>query len=302
MRRWLAAAGAAALAAAALGVAYAIPQEVEAPPSCPVVVAHRTGMAYAPENTVAGIATSAQIGAPSVEIDVQWSSSGFPVLMHDATVDRTTNGTGTPASLGLGALTGLRANDFAPFPGRPLWSSDPRFSGANTPYVPYGWEFMNAAADRGLDVIVDVHATPTDLGMSKLAHYINVFGWGPRTLVMGSFDQVTAMRGFEPSLRYALIEYNPATTIRRGESLEALGVEAYVVPARDVAPAAVRYWKSYGLRVLTWSSDSAAIDVPETWRRVAAAGVDEIITNDPPALIAVLADTCGGSSASASTS
>lgn len=293
MRRWLAAAGAALLTVAAMGVAYALPQDVPSP-NCPVVVAHRTGMSYAPENTVVGIATAAGLGAPSVELDVQWSSSGFPVLMHDATVDRTTNGLGTPASLGLGALTALLANDYAP------WKTNPAYAGTTAPHVPYGWEFMSAAATRGLDVIVDVHATPSALGMDKLAHYIDTFGWRARTLVMGSEAQVNAMRGFEPGLRYALIEYNPAATIRRGESLVALGVEAYVVPARDVTPPAVAYWHSYGLRVLTWTTDSTEVDGPATWTRVVLAGVDELITNDPPAALAVLADTCSGPSASAS--
>lgn len=273
--------------AAALTALAAIPgcaQPAQAATSCPKVTAHRTAMDDAPENTVAGIIATAALGASSVELDVQWSSSGFPVLMHDADVSRTTNGTGTPASLGLGALTALLAQDYAP------WKTNPAFADV---HVPYGWEFMAAAVDGGLDVLVDVHATPTALGMDKLAHYIDLFGWRGRTLVMGSEAQVTAMRAWEPGLRYALVEYNPAATIRRGESLVGLGVEAYAVPARDISPAAVTYWHSYGLQVLTWTSDTPAIDVPATWQRVAGAGVDALITNRPADALDLLCGTGG---------
>jgi glycerophosphoryl diester phosphodiesterase len=255
----------------------------EAPLVCPTVVSHRSAMLDAPENTVAGIKAVTGQGVTSVEIDVQWSASSFPVLMHDSTVDRTTNGAGAAATLGLGTLTGLLANDFAP------WKTDPAYAGDKAPHVPYGWEFMDAVSRYNLDVILDIHATPTELGTEKLAHYVNLFEWGPRTLVMGSESQVTAMRAWEPGLRYALIEYNPPTTIRRGESLTALGVEAYAVPARDISPAAVDYWHSYGVQVLTWTSDSAAIDVPATWARVTDAGVDTIITNEPSDVVA----SCG---------
>jgi hypothetical protein len=44
---------------------------------------------------------------------------------------------------------------------------------------------------------------------------------------------------------------------------------------------------------MNWSSNTAAIDVPSTWLRVTASGVDELITNDLPAAIAVLPGICG---------
>jgi glycerophosphoryl diester phosphodiesterase len=269
---------AAALAAAALFVLPA-PARAATTGTCPGIVSHRTAMATAPENTLPGIAAAASTGAGAVEMDVQWSSSGYPVLMHDTTVDRTTDGTGTPASLGLGQLGALSAVAYAP------WSADPRFAGTR---VPYAGDFMPAAARADLDVLLDVHAAPTELGMAKLAIYINRAGWADRTLIMGTPAWVTSMRGWEPGLRYAVIEYNAATTIRRGGYLAGLGIEAYVVPGRDVDQADVAYWHSYGLQVYAWSSDTPAEDVPATWTRLAAAGVDELITNQPAAALKLL--------------
>lgn len=250
---------------------------------CPRIIAHRTLMLDRPENTVAGIEAVPATGAAGVEMDVQWSSSSFPVLMHDTTVDRTTDGAGPPASLGLGQLTALSAADYAP------WRTDPRFAGT---HVPYGWEFMHAAAAGGLDTLLDIHAAPAELGTQKLRIYVSdYFGWAGRTLIMGPVEQIAAMHAWEPGLRYAVIEYNSSSSIRRGESIVAAGAIAYVVPARDVSPAAVAYWHAYGLAVYAWSTDSTAIDTPATWSALRDAGVDGLITNEPVAARAVL---CGG--------
>jgi glycerophosphoryl diester phosphodiesterase len=58
------------------------------------MIGHRGGSDWAPENTLAGLAHSFQIGAQAVEFDVHFSSDQVPVVMHDETLDRTTNCTG----------------------------------------------------------------------------------------------------------------------------------------------------------------------------------------------------------------
>ncbi|KAK2097628.1 Glycerophosphocholine phosphodiesterase [Saguinus oedipus] len=57
-------------------------------------IAHRGGSHDAPENTLAAIRQAAKNGATGVELDIEFTSDGIPVLMHDNTVDRTTDGTG----------------------------------------------------------------------------------------------------------------------------------------------------------------------------------------------------------------
>ncbi|XP_049999205.1 glycerophosphodiester phosphodiesterase 1 isoform X1 [Alexandromys fortis] len=58
------------------------------------VIAHRGGSHDAPENTLAAIRQAAKNGATGVELDIEFTSDGVPVLMHDNTVDRTTDGSG----------------------------------------------------------------------------------------------------------------------------------------------------------------------------------------------------------------
>ncbi|XP_075420683.1 glycerophosphodiester phosphodiesterase 1 isoform X2 [Tenrec ecaudatus] len=57
-------------------------------------IAHRGGSHDAPENTLAAIRLAAKNGATGVELDLEFTSDGIPILMHDNTVDRTTDGTG----------------------------------------------------------------------------------------------------------------------------------------------------------------------------------------------------------------
>jgi glycerophosphoryl diester phosphodiesterase len=64
------------------------------PFSLPRWIAHRGGGALAPENTQAGIRLAARMGFRAVEFDVMLSADGTPVLIHDETLERTTNGHG----------------------------------------------------------------------------------------------------------------------------------------------------------------------------------------------------------------
>lgn len=71
--------------------------------------AHRGGGTLAPENTLAGIRLAASLGYRAVEFDVMLSGSGTPVLIHDETLARTTNGQGAVAATDDAALFALDA-------------------------------------------------------------------------------------------------------------------------------------------------------------------------------------------------
>lgn len=73
----------------------------------PLIISHAACGGHAPENTLQGVRKAIELGAEAIEIDVQISSDRVPVLMHDLTVDRSTNGTGTVAGLSLTELQAL---------------------------------------------------------------------------------------------------------------------------------------------------------------------------------------------------
>src|SRR5437773_8679711 len=75
--------------------------------SRPLVIAHRGASGLAPENTLAAFSLAIAVGADGVEMDVQMSADGQPVVIHDSRVNRTTNGRGSVTRLTLDHLQRL---------------------------------------------------------------------------------------------------------------------------------------------------------------------------------------------------
>ncbi len=86
-------------------------------------VAHRGATAYAPENTIAGFDLAVEMKADTIEIDLQRSKDGELVIIHDTTVDRTTDGTGKVGDLLLEQLRSFDAGS---------WKGD-QFAGEQIP-------------------------------------------------------------------------------------------------------------------------------------------------------------------------
>jgi glycerophosphoryl diester phosphodiesterase len=78
------------------------------------IIGHRGARREAPENTIPGFRHAVDLGLTAVEFDVQLSGDGHPVVIHDATVDRTTDGTGPVSSYTLAQLQALDARDTFP--------------------------------------------------------------------------------------------------------------------------------------------------------------------------------------------
>jgi glycerophosphoryl diester phosphodiesterase len=75
----------------------------------PCLVAHRGGALLAPENTLAAFERAASLGADVLEIDVRLTADGQLVIIHDETLDRVSNGSGSVSALALAALSRLDA-------------------------------------------------------------------------------------------------------------------------------------------------------------------------------------------------
>lgn len=75
------------------------------------VYGHRGAPADRPENTLAGFRRALELGIEGIELDVHLSADGVPVVIHDETVDRTTNGEGAVADLTVEQLRALDAGE-----------------------------------------------------------------------------------------------------------------------------------------------------------------------------------------------
>src|SRR5919112_42952 len=81
----------------------------------PVNLAHRGASALVPENTIEAFRLAVEAGAGGLELDVHMTRDGHIVVIHDATVDRTTNGTGAISEMTLAELRGPDAGyNFSP--------------------------------------------------------------------------------------------------------------------------------------------------------------------------------------------
>jgi glycerophosphoryl diester phosphodiesterase len=84
----------------------------------PILIAHRGASSLAPENTLAAFKLAVSQGADAIELDVRLSKDLVPVIMHDATVDRTTQASGPVASFTMDELRTLNAGYRFSVPGQ----------------------------------------------------------------------------------------------------------------------------------------------------------------------------------------
>lgn len=99
-----------------------VPPGGQLPGRFPRVFAHRCGGVLAPENTLAGLRSAAQRGCTAVEFDVMLSADGSPWLIHDETLERTTDGAGRVCDMHDAELARLDAGSrhHRAFRGEPL--------------------------------------------------------------------------------------------------------------------------------------------------------------------------------------
>jgi glycerophosphoryl diester phosphodiesterase len=126
------------------------------------VYGHRGAPAAFPENTLAGFRHALELGVEGIELDVHLSRDGVPVVIHDETVDRTTNGTGAVAAFTVEELRALDAG--------------------NGEYVPTLAEVLDLVGDR-MHVDIEVKANVAGEAVLKevsgrdLRWLISSFDW-----------------------------------------------------------------------------------------------------------------------------
>lgn len=127
-------------------------------------VNHRGYNTIAPENTLSAFRLSAEMGFKWVELDVQWTSDGVPVILHDATIGRTSNGTGAIKDL---SLAEVKQYDFG------SWKSE-EYAGEQ---IPTFEEALLCCKWAGLKIYVEIKtATLSDAKADLLASMIKGTG------------------------------------------------------------------------------------------------------------------------------
>jgi glycerophosphoryl diester phosphodiesterase len=249
------------------------------PRSQPLVIAHRGSSAYAPENTLAAFQLAAEQQADAIELDVDLTRDGHVVVMHDAAIDRTTDGSGYVADLTLAEIRQADAG---------AWK-DAAFKGERVPLLEEALEAV------GQQLLINVEIKDRSL------------------LGNGLEAQVAALIGKHNLIDRVLISsFNPFSLrrVKRSDARLACGLlqgpdqpiflrEAWLTPlipslnARhphhsQIDRPVVDKLHAQGLVVIVWTVNQAGLA-----HTLTQAGVDGLIGDDPVMLRETLEPSSG---------
>jgi glycerophosphoryl diester phosphodiesterase len=235
-------------------------------------MAHRGASGNYPENTLAAYRAARAIGADGIELDARLSADGIPVVMHDASVDRTTDGRGAVSDFPLSELKRLDAG---------AWKH-PRFAGERVPTVD---EVFAAIPDGLVFVELKTNATVSNGLEEAVLSVVERHGAADRVIYC-SFNptSLARMAALGATSRIAPIVH-PKTTNDEKRAWKRLLAHADALHAEKSQCTArtMRWARERGYMVNPWT-----IDDPAEMRRLIALRVDAIVTNFPEVLAPIL--------------
>ncbi|MET7299549.1 glycerophosphodiester phosphodiesterase family protein [Embleya sp. NPDC005575] len=244
---------------------------IRAPGARPMVFGHRGAPNLAPENTLPSDEAARRSGADWIENDVQPSVDGVPHIMHDSTVDRTTNGKGRLRDLTAAHLATLDAGK---------WFK-PSFAGTHVMTL---HDQLADLRTHGGRLLLEIKTPHTREEISRIVQEVRLAGMSGRVFVQ-SFDpeSLRITRDLAPELPLGLLrdrlDPDPVALARE------LRLASYNPSYQGLRqrPQLVAQLHAAGIAVLAWTPDD-----PKEWAALDNAGVDGIITNRTADLVSWL--------------
>jgi len=241
---------------------YGLHVALRTPPlTPPQIIAHRGGPQYAPENTLAAFQNAVAQGVDWLEFDVQMTRDGALVIIHDETVDRTTDGTGAVRGLTLAQIRALDAG--------------------NGEQVPTFKEVVGLAKASGVKIFPETKSAHLYPGLEE--NMLQVLEEA------GYLDQ-TVIQSFEAASLDRLHRLNPNVKLCALYGLWQFNVSAppgdaqFVCPMAEMVllnPATIRQAHGAGRQVFVWFG---MLENPFLFRVMRFFGADGLMSNDPKAL------------------
>lgn len=226
----------------------------------PAIIAHRGAAGRAPENTLAGVEAGLMSGSQFIEIDVQRTVDGVLVLMHDATVDRTTDGAGRVSEMSYQEIARLDAGS---------WYSD-GFAGEKVPRLDEVFELVSGWSGT---LVVELKYPDNYPGIAAdLAEMFDRFSETSVSVVSFDHDWLPELRRHAPLVPLARLWVYP-TDLSRPDGIVRIGV---FWPSVIADPSLVRRARASGMETWVYTADHPALKWFLTWQ-----GVDGITTNYP---------------------
>lgn len=202
-------------------------------------LAHRGYPLKYPENTMLGFRKALELGFSHLELDVQLTKDGVPVVIHDPTVNRTTNGTGAINALTLEEIRQLDAGQGE--------------------VIPTLEEALRFAKDR---MIVDIELKQmgdTYPGLEqKVIDVIKETGM-EKQVFLTSFDHysIERARTLDPDIELGLVIYGATPSVF--PYLEEIGARYVSVKYVYVTPSFMEEARKRGIQLIVWTPDDEAV-------------------------------------------
>jgi glycerophosphoryl diester phosphodiesterase len=255
------------------------------------IVAHRGGSFGTPENTLAAFANAIAIGADLIELDIHRSSDGIPVVIHDATLDRTTNGSGP-----VNSYTAQELAQFDAGQGERIPRLDEVFALVGD-RVPLILELKSLEAVPPTVELIKQHPEIRWMGLSGIPEALDALraAFPEAELAVGTFGsreaagKLIALLGnsetiiskiFIERLRHDAETFNIEDVFERATALKATKIGVYFegISAELIADAHAR-----GFQIGAWT-----VNDPEIAKRLMDLGVDTLTSDDPATMLALV--------------
>eukprot|EP01137_Pigoraptor_chileana_P024020 Opistho-2@91305 len=231
-----------------------------------IPIGHRGNPSGAPENTMPGFIQAHKFGARGVETDLRLTKDGVIVLMHDETVDRTTNGTGYVSELTYEYISSLDAGSWY----------HPSF--ANT-RVPTFLELLLYARDANLTIIMDLKNETIVYGkeIAALALPLSV----QHLLTASCWSDIQAL-DIQEHLNVSVVQalrnnFQPASSV---DDYFKKGYRSFSLAYFLTLPALIRAAHERGMTVYGWTVDDKIVMKLLIWL-----GYDGLLSNNVPLLV-----------------
>jgi glycerophosphoryl diester phosphodiesterase len=236
-------------------------------PTRPMVVAHRGASIEQPENTIAAFEAAIDAGADAVEFDVRMTADGHAVVMHDADVSRTTDGTGLVSAMTLEEIRTL---------GAPTLEETLRcLSGRTAADI----EIKNLPGEPGFtpEREAAVEATLDALDAVSFPGQVIVSSFNP-----ASIAHSRALRPDVPTGLLTEYEVDAEEALARAVSHGHAWVLPFVLKVLEASDGFAGRVHAGGALLGVWIADD-----PETARRLFELGADAVATNDPRSIVPI---------------
>lgn len=241
-----------------------------------MIIAHRGASRYAPENTLPAFRKALQMGAGGIEFDVHLTRDMQPVIIHDASLKRTTNGKGYVYDYPLSELQTLDAG---------AWFG-PKFKKTRIPSLQHVLAKISLLKHPPLVNIELKNILFPYPGLEqKVLRLIHRYRLGD-CCVISSFNlrSLSAVRKLDPKIKLAVLY--PAGTETPWNAAERLRATAIHSPYSGTSPELIQKAHEKGFAVVPFTVDNRhAVKRLFDWK------ADGVITNDPQAALAAVEDT-----------